>query len=266
MVRAGRHAGKDAILPRVPTAPYSAPAAGTWAVVTGGSRGIGRATALELARRGLHVAIVHRERHDAAAQVAQAVEGLGVRSRTIAADVSDEDAVRAAAAGLDDVSTLVNAAGITRDRTLLKLARSDWDAVLATNLTGALHWIQALLPQMRERGYGRIVNVASIIGQTGNVGQANYAASKAGLVGLTKSLAQETARRDITVNAVCPGFIETDMLADVPEDARAHLLAQIPKGRFGAPDEVADAIAFLADPATSYVTGAELNVNGGMHM
>jgi acetoacetyl-CoA reductase len=241
-----------------------------WAVVTGGSRGIGRSTALALADRGHDIRVVYHERHAAAQETADAVSAIGPRARTLCVDVADGEQVRARlgefASNGESLSVLVNCAGITADRTLPKLEADDWNRVLDTNLSGCFHCCQALLPAMRERGFGRIVNVASIIGQAGNVGQTNYAASKAGVIGFTKSLSLETARHDITVNAVCPGFIETDMLAEVPAEARQTLLARIPKRRFGHVDEVARAIAFLTAPESAYITGTVLNVNGGMYL
>jgi NAD(P)-dependent dehydrogenase (short-subunit alcohol dehydrogenase family) len=242
---------------------------GTWAVVTGGSRGIGRASALELAGRGANVLIVHRTNGAAAEETLAALQRLGVEARAEACDVADRDAVEAvigAAARELPVSVLVACAGITADRTLTKLDHGDWQRVIDTNLTGAFNCVKAVMPAMRERGFGRIVNISSIIGQTGNIGQSNYSASKAGLVGLTKSLALETGRYDITVNAVCPGFIDTDMLEPIPGPAREALLARIPKQRFGTPGDVARVVGFLSAPASDYITGAVLNVNGGMYL
>jgi len=243
---------------------------GGWAVVTGASRGIGRATALTLGAAGHDVLIVYRERHAAADDTRAAVEERGGQARVLQLDVADSNDVEsnlgAFAIEVGAVSVLVNCAGITADHTLSKLAPDDWHRVLDTNLSSCFHCTRALLPTMRTQGFGRIVNVASIIGQTGNVGQTNYAASKAGMIGFTKSLSLETARHDITVNAVCPGFIDTDMLAAVPDPARESLLRRIPKGRFGHADEVARAIEFLASPESGYITGAVLNVNGGMYL
>jgi NAD(P)-dependent dehydrogenase (short-subunit alcohol dehydrogenase family) len=241
-----------------------------WAVVTGGSRGIGRAAALRLAEGGHDVVIVYRGNHDAARQTAEAVGARGRQARVLQLDVAAADSVSdglgALAAEDKPVEVLVNCAGITADRTLVKLAADDWQRVLDTNLSGCFYSCHALLPSMRARGFGRIVNVASIVGQAGNVGQTNYAASKAGMIGFTKSLSLETARHDITVNAVCPGFIDTDMLSAVPDDARDALLARIPKGRFGTADEVARAIVFLSARESGYITGAVLNVNGGTYL
>jgi acetoacetyl-CoA reductase len=249
--------------PTIP--PMTGKAANGLAVVTGGSRGIGRATATALAAAGHDVLIVYREQDSSARETADLVSTLGRRAETLRLDVSDGRAVREEL-GAREASVLVNCAGITADRTLAKLADEEWRRVLDTNLSSCFHCCQALLPAMRERGFGRIVNVASIIGQMGNVGQTNYAASKAGIIGFTKSLSLETAAHDITVNAVCPGFIDTEMLASVPEQARDALLARIPKRRFGDSDEVARAIAFLTSPESGYITGAVLNVNGGLYL
>jgi NAD(P)-dependent dehydrogenase (short-subunit alcohol dehydrogenase family) len=241
-----------------------------WAVVTGGSRGIGRETALRLADAGHDIAIVYGTRHAAAQETSRAVAERGRRARLLPIDVADGERVRDGLGELvaegEPVTVLVNCAGITVDRTLPKLAPEDWQRVLDTNLSSCFHCCRALLPSMREHNFGRIVNVASIIGQAGNVGQTNYAASKAGMIGFTKSLSLENARHDITVNAVCPGFIDTDMLAAVPAEAREALLARIPKGRFGSADDVARAIAFLAARDSGYITGTVLNVNGGMYL
>jgi NAD(P)-dependent dehydrogenase (short-subunit alcohol dehydrogenase family) len=242
---------------------------GDWAVVTGGSRGIGRAVAIELASHGANVLVLYRVNGEAGRETVEAVHGIGREARAVACDVSDRHAVETVvgdAARELRVAVLVNCAGITADRTVLKLEYEDWTRVIETNLTGVFNCVRAVLPGMRERGFGRIVNVSSIIGQTGNVGQTNYAASKAGLIGLTKSLALETSRHDITANAICPGFIDTDMLEPVPQPTKDALLKQIPKARFGAPAEVARAAAFLASPASGYITGAVLNVNGGLYL
>lgn len=239
-----------------------------WAMITGGSRGIGRAIALALGDAGLRVLVVYRERQSDADEVVSELEAQGVAAIAVQVDLASESAAPILHDLADnyEISTLVNCAGITADRTLLKLSEGDWQRVLDTNLTGAYRAIAAVLPGQRERNSGRIVNISSIIAQTGNIGQTNYAASKAGLIGLTKSLALETARFDITVNAVCPGFIETEMLTVVPPEARATILERIPKGRFGRPEEVADAVRFLVSPRAAYITGAVLNVNGGMYL
>jgi NAD(P)-dependent dehydrogenase (short-subunit alcohol dehydrogenase family) len=220
-----------------------------------------------LAEAGHDVLVVYKEQDAAASEAVEAVASHGRRAEAMRLDVSDAEAVAEALGGWDETgSVLVNCAGITADRTLAKLTADDWRRVLDTNLSSCFHCCQALLPGMRERGFGRIVNVASIIGQSGNIGQTNYAASKAGIIGFTKSLSLETARHDITANVVCPGFIDTEMLAEVPQRVRDNLLARIPKGRFGRPEDVARVIAFLAAPEAGYITGAVLNVNGGLYL
>jgi NAD(P)-dependent dehydrogenase (short-subunit alcohol dehydrogenase family) len=242
---------------------------GLWAVVTGGSRGIGHATSLMLARRGADIVVLYRENEACADATVKEIHAMGREARAHACDVSDmavvESVLGAVAQELPS-GILVNCAGVTVDRTVMKLSVEEWSTVIDTNLTGAFHCVKATLPAMRERDFGRVVNISSIIGQTGNIGQSNYAASKAGLIGLTKSLALETGRNDITVNAVCPGFIDTSMLDAVPEPVKESLVARIPKRRFGTPEEVARTVAFLAAPASGYITGAVVNVNGGMYL
>jgi NAD(P)-dependent dehydrogenase (short-subunit alcohol dehydrogenase family) len=243
---------------------------GLGVLVTGGSRGIGRAICLAFAEAGARIAFFYREHHDAAHDTVAALEAAGSEGRALCVDVSDDAAVEQgvgelAGAGFT-ADVLVNCAGINIDRTAHKLSVAEWREVVDVNLTGSFICSRAVLPHMREAGFGRIVNISSIIGQTGNLGQTNYAAAKAGIIGLTKSLAQETARHDITVNAVCPGFIETDMLWSVPEQAREQVLARIPKGRFGQPEEIARAVTWLAAPASGFITGQQINVNGGHYM
>lgn len=239
-------------------------------LVTGGSRGIGRAICRAFAEDGADIVFFYLQNHEAAGQARAALEELNVGVESRCVDVADHRAVAAAFALLDDagveISVLVNCAGIALDRTVPKLSCEHWGRVIDTNLTGCFNCSQAAITRMRERDYGRIVNIGSVVAQTGNIGQANYAAAKAGMIGLTKTLALETAKHDITVNAVCPGFIETDMLRDVPEEIRAQIVERIPKRRFGTPSEVARLVKFLADPASGYVTGQQFNVNGGLHM
>jgi NAD(P)-dependent dehydrogenase (short-subunit alcohol dehydrogenase family) len=239
-------------------------------LVTGGSRGIGRAICRAFAEDGADVVFFYLQNHEAAEQTHAGLKELDVRVESMCVDVGDHDAVGAAFALLDDagveISVLVNCAGITLDRTVPKLSSENWRRVIDTNLTGTFNCSQAAITRMRERDYGRIVNISSIIAQTGNIGQANYAAAKAGMIGLTKTLALETAKHDITVNAVCPGFIETDMLRDVPDAIRTQIVDRIPKRRLGTPSEVARLVKFLADPASGYVTGQQFNINGGLHM
>lgn len=249
--------------------------AGKAALITGASRGIGRAIALRFAAEGCDIAVNYvaeatRDNAAEAAQMAREIEALGRQALCLEADVTDREAVQAmvqtAIAGLDKLDILVNNAGLTRDRTLRKLSPDDWDTVLQVNLTGAFNCCQAVLEHMLERGYGRIVSVASVVGQTGNFGQTNYAASKAGLIGLSKALAREVARKGITVNCVAPGFIDTEMTQAMPQKAREQVLEQIPMGRMGTAEDVADAALFLTSEEASYITGQVIPVNGGMYM
>jgi len=238
------------------------------ALVTGASRGIGRAIALALAARGFRV--VGTATTDAgAAAISEALAGYP-GSRGIVLDVTDGDAVGAAIDGVvgaeGGLHVLVNNAGITRDTLSMRMKDDDWHAVLATNLTAVFRASRAALRPMMKQRYGRIVNITSVVGASGNPGQANYAAAKAGVAGMTRSLAREVGSRGITVNCVAPGFIETDMTRALPEAQSAALLAQIPLGRLGQASEVAHAVAFLASPEASYITGTELHVNGGMLM
>ena len=241
---------------------------GRYALVTGGSRGIGRAICLELAARGAAVAVDYAGNAAAAEETVEACKALGVDAFALQADVADaaacEAMVKETIARFGRLDILVNNAGITRDGLMLTMKEADWDAVLDTNLKGAFHCMKAAYRPMMKQKYGRIVNLSSIVGLRGNAGQANYAASKAGLIGLTKSLAKELAARNVTVNAVAPGFIDTDMTAALPEKAREAMLSTIPMGRLGQAEDVARAVAFFAGEGAGYVTGQVLCVDGGM--
>jgi len=239
------------------------------AVVTGAGRGIGRAIALKFAAEGADVACVSRTQENSE-KVAVEIRALGRKAWAHAVDVADAAAVGAAAekilAECGRVDILVNNAGVTRDDLLMRMNEADWDVVLDTNLKGAFLFTKAFSRALLKQRSGRIINVASVIGLIGNAGQCNYAASKAGLIGFTKSVARELASRGITVNVLAPGFIETDMTAGLKEDLRAAVLKQIPLGGLGQPDDIAGAAVFLAGPAARYITGQVLAVDGGMVM
>ena len=248
--------------------PPRSPLAGKIALVTGGSRGIGRATALELARLGARVVINYRGNVEAAHEAQALIEGQGGKALAIGADVSQSAEIERLFARITEtfgpVDILVNNAGLTRDNLLMRIGEADWDAVMATNLKSAYLCSKAALRGMLRARWGRIVNVASIVGIIGNAGQANYAAAKAGVIALTKSLAQEVGSRGITVNAVAPGFIETEMTAHLPEALRTRMLEHVALGRLGAPEDVAPLIGFLCLPAAAYITGQVIVVDGGM--
>ena len=241
---------------------------GKAALVTGGSRGIGRAVCLELARRGACVAVNYAGNAAAAEETVESCKAMGVDAFSVQADVADAAAcdamVKEVLSRFGRLDILVNNAGITRDGLMPMLKDADWDAVLDANLKGAFHCMRAAYRPMMKQKYGRVVNLSSIVGLRGNAGQANYAASKAGLLGLTKSMAKELAGRNVTVNAVAPGFIDTDMTAALPEKARESMLASIPMGRLGQGEDVAKAVAFFAGDGAGYVTGQVLCVDGGM--
>jgi len=239
------------------------------AVVTGAGRGIGRAIALAYARMGADVACVSRTEENSA-KVAAEVEALGRRAWPLAVDVSDTAAVDAAAKGILElagrVDILVNNAGVTRDNLLMRMSEEEWDTVINTNLKGAFNFTKALTRPFIKQRSGRIINIASVIGLIGNAGQSNYAASKAALIGFTKSVAKELAPRGITANAIAPGFIETDMTAALDDKVRESIIGNVPLGRFGSPDDIAHAAVFLAMEPSGYITGQVLTVDGGMVM
>lgn len=241
---------------------------GKIAIVTGASRGIGRAIAHRLAFEGATVIAVARGEN--ARKTVDEITAIGGKAEMVSADMTDTASLEQLVAGVLErhgrIDVLISNAGITRDQLLLRMKRADWDDVIATNLTAAFTLCQAVLKPMLKQRSGRIVAISSVVGQMGNAGQANYAASKAGLIGFCKSLAREVASRNITANVVAPGLIETDMTRAISGDAEKDWSSQIPLGRVGSPDDVAAAVCFLASDEASYITGQVLGVNGGMHM
>jgi 3-oxoacyl-[acyl-carrier protein] reductase len=244
--------------------------AGQVAVVTGGSRGIGRAIAQTLAAMQAHVIVNYVAHQDAAEETRHSIEGIGGEATICGFDVADAlGTARAFDAILDDrgrIDILVNNAGVTRDTLVLRMKEEDWQQVLQVNLSGMYHCSKAAIRPMIRQRYGRIINITSIVGIIGNAGQVNYAAAKAGAIGLTKALAREVASRGITVNAVAPGFIETEMTQGLSAQAKADLVRQIPLGRWGTPQDVADCVSFLVSSRASYITGQVIQVNGGLSM
>jgi len=242
---------------------------GKIALVTGASQGIGEAIAKRLAAQGATVVCAARTLAKLQ-EVADAITAAGGKADVLAADLSDTASVKAAVATTLErhgaLHILVNNAGITRDKLLIQMKEEDWDAVIDTNLKGAWTAIQAVTKPMMKQRYGRIINIASVVGQMGNAGQSNYVAAKAGLIGLTKSVARELASRNVTANAVTPGYIETAMTAGLPEEVKAEFTKQIPLGRMGTAEDIASAVAFLVSDEAGYVTGQVLSVNGGMYM
>jgi 3-oxoacyl-(acyl-carrier-protein) reductase len=243
---------------------------GKTSLVTGGSRGIGRAIVAALIDAGANVAFTYQHSREQAEALALAMNQNGTRCKAYQANVACleemERTVKQVIADLGPISILVNNAGISRDRSFLKMTKAMWDEVMHVNLDGAFYTTQLALQGMVGNGWGRIINISSIVGQTGNFGQTNYAATKGAIISFTESLARELARKGITVNAVAPGFIETDMVSAMPEAALNQVKALTPMGRLGKPQEIADAVVFLASDRASYVTGQVLGVNGGMYM
>lgn len=243
---------------------------GKRALVTGGSRGIGKAIALALAARGADVGITCLTGCKFAEDVRGQIRGMGRKAEYFSHDVGDAAEIvklaKEVGEQIGDVDILVNNAGITRDRSFKKMTQEMWDAVIAVNLTGVFAVTKQFIDGMADRGWGRVINISSIVGEVGNFGQANYAAAKAGLIGFTKTLAREYARKGVTVNAIAPGFIRTRMLQEMPEKAIEAVVNMTPVGRLGEPTEIAAGVAFLASPAASYITGHVLDINGGMAM
>ncbi|MDD4168845.1 MAG: 3-oxoacyl-[acyl-carrier-protein] reductase [Desulfotomaculaceae bacterium] len=241
---------------------------GKAAIVTGSSRGIGRAIAFALAKEGAAVLVNYNSGADAAGEVSEAIQGAGGRALVYKANVADpaeaESMVKAAQAEFGKVDILVNNAGITRDNLIFRMKDEDWDAVIGANLKGAFNCIKFAGRSMFRNHFGRIINISSVVGITGNSGQANYSAAKAGLIGLTRAMAKELGSRNITVNAIAPGVIDTDMTRLLPENVRENMLAQVPLKRFGSPEEVAGLVVYLASEAAGYITGQTINIDGGI--
>mgnify|MGYP001602965136 CR=1 FL=1 len=240
---------------------------GKIALITGGSRGIGKSIALRLAKAGASIVILDRVIQN---ETVEELQSLGVKAMGVEASVTDfssvEKAVEKVLESFSTIDIVVNNAGITRDNLFLRMKQEEWDSVIAVNLTGAFNVCKAVNRQLFKQRAGKIVNIASVVGQMGNIGQANYAASKAGLIGLTKTLAREFAARNIHVNAVAPGFINKEMTAKLPADVKEYFIKNIPAGTFGSPEDVANAVAFLVSEEANYITGQVINVDGGMIM
>ena len=243
---------------------------GKVALVTGASRGIGRAVAIRLAKSGAKIAVNYAGNQAAAEEVKQIIEQNGGEAILVQADISNAESVDAMVAAVMEafgrIDILVNNAGITRDTLLMRMKEADWNAVIQTNLTGVFYVTKAVSKIMMKQRYGKIVNMSSVVGLMGNAGQANYAAAKAGVIGFTKSMAKELAARNITVNAIAPGFIATDMTAVLSDKVKEDLVTKIPMGRLGEADDIASAVLFLVSDSANYITGQTLNVDGGMVM
>jgi len=244
--------------------------AGKVALVTGSSRGIGRAVAMELASEGADIAVNYMTSTAAAEVTVREMEALGVRAIAIQADISNADQVDQMVSTildeLGDLSILVNNAGLTRDGLVVRMSQKHWKEVIDCNLTGTFNCLQRCAKHMMKKRYGRIVNLSSVVGIEGNAGQANYAASKAGIIGMANSVAKELGSRSVTVNTIAPGFIETDMTQELPEDRQQQILNQIPLGRFGSPEEIGKLTAFLCSDDAAYITGATIRIDGGIMM
>lgn len=240
------------------------------ALVTGASRGIGREIALELARNGSHVAITYINNEKKAQDLVEEIMSLGFKAIAIKADVSKtgevEEMIKKVEEEFGTIDILVNNAGVTKDNLLIRMKEDEWQEVMDVNLKGTFLCTKAVARMMMKKRYGKIINITSVVGITGNIGQGNYSASKAGIIGFTKSMARELASRGIRVNAVAPGFIETDMTDVLKEDIKENMLKSIPLGRFGTPKDIANAVVFLAGSKSDYITGQVINVNGGMYM
>jgi 3-oxoacyl-[acyl-carrier protein] reductase len=240
------------------------------AIITGGARGIGRAIAETLAKRSVNIVVADRNADQAATTAAEIASATGRRAIAVSVDVANSDSVKEmidrAMSEFNHIDILVNNAGTTRDNLIMRMEEADWDLVLSINLKGVFNCSKAVVRQMMKQRYGRIINISSVSGLAGQAGQANYSASKAGVVGLTKALARELGSRQITVNAVAPGFIPTDLTKDLPEELKEASLKSIPLGRWGTPEEIAYAVAFLASDEAGYITGHVLSVDGGMVM
>ncbi|WP_416150986.1 3-oxoacyl-[acyl-carrier-protein] reductase [Salipaludibacillus sp. HK11] len=243
---------------------------GQHALVTGGSRGIGKAICLELAKQGVHIAVNYSGNKQKAEEVVEECKSYGVESIAIQANVADSTSVqtmvKSVIEAFGSIEILVNNAGITRDTLIMRMKEEDFDAVIDTNLKGVFNCAKAVTRPMMKQRYGRIITISSVVGVLGNAGQANYVASKAGVIGLTKSLARELANRNIRANAIAPGFIETEMTEKLPESTKDELLKQIPLGELGKPEDVARVVTFLASESASYMTGQTIHVDGGMVM